>query len=135
MFLDVLPYNNKLSPESYHVTVCSVCHCSIYNICIKHKLHNDYLLTSRTKTNGKTDRKQYTRSNASATARPLTLVKLAETLVCDWLNANERQKNGDINNHIAEDHFFYRRHIKSTVKCITVFYRLRSMTHCRKLVY
>ena len=40
------------------------------------------------------------------TARPVTLVKLAETLVCDWLNANERQKNGDVNNHIAEDLFF-----------------------------
>ena len=37
---------------------------------------------SRTKTNRRTDREQYTRSNA-ANARPLTLVKPAETLVRD----------------------------------------------------
>ena len=34
-------------------------------------------------------------------------MKLVETLVCDWLNANEQQKNGDVNNHIAEDLFFF----------------------------
>ena len=41
-------------------------------------LYDDYLLMSRTKTNRKIDREQYTRSNA-ATARLLTLVKPAET--------------------------------------------------------
>ena len=41
-------------------------------------LYGDYLLMSRTKTNRRTDREQYTRSNA-ATARLLTLVKPAET--------------------------------------------------------
>ena len=40
------------------------------------------LLMSRTKTNRRTDREQYTRSNA-ATARLLTLVKPAETLARD----------------------------------------------------
>ena len=35
--------------------------------------------------------KQHTRSNA-ATARPLTLVKTAETLARNWPNANERHK-------------------------------------------
>ena len=38
----------------------------------------DWLLMSRTKTNRRTDREQYTRSNA-ATARLLTLVKPSET--------------------------------------------------------
>ena len=45
---------------------------------------------SRTKTNRRTDREQYTRSNA-ATARLLTLVKPAETLARDWPNTNERR--------------------------------------------
>ena len=40
--------------------------------------YKNYLLLSRTKTNQRTDREQYTRSNA-ATARLLTLVKPAET--------------------------------------------------------
>ena len=46
---------------------------------------------SRTKTNLRTDREQYTRSNA-ATARPFTLVNPAETLARDWPNTNERQE-------------------------------------------
>ena len=41
-------------------------------------LYGDYLLMSRTKTNQRTDRVLYTRSNA-VTARLLTLVKPAET--------------------------------------------------------
>ena len=41
-------------------------------------LYGDCLLMSRTKTNRRTDREQYTRSNA-VTARLLTLVKPAET--------------------------------------------------------
>ena len=48
--------------------------------------------------------KQYTRSNA-ATARLLTLVKPAETLVRDQLTEHKRAaRNGDANNHIAEHH-------------------------------
>ena len=46
---------------------------------------------SRTKTNRRTDREQFTRSNV-ATARPLTLVKAAETLARDWPNTNEQQE-------------------------------------------
>ena len=49
------------------------------------------LVMSRTKTNRRTDREQYTRSNA-ATARLLTLVKRAETLAPDWPNTNERRE-------------------------------------------
>ena len=41
-------------------------------------LYGNCLLMSRTKTNWRTDRQQYTRSNA-ATAKLLTLVKPAET--------------------------------------------------------
>ena len=46
------------------------------------RIYDDYLLMSRTKTNRRTDREQYTRSNA-ATAKLLTLVKPAETLALD----------------------------------------------------
>ena len=46
---------------------------------------------SRTKTNRRTDRERYTRSNG-ATARLLTLVKPAETLARDWPNKNERRE-------------------------------------------
>ena len=45
-------------------------------------LYDHYLLMSRTKTNRRTDREQYTRSNAM-TARLLTLVKWVETLTRD----------------------------------------------------
>ena len=45
----------------------------------------------KTKTNLTTDKEQYTRSNA-ATARPLTLVRLAEIWTYDWLNTNGRRK-------------------------------------------
>ena len=45
-------------------------------------LYDHYLLMSRTKTNRRTDREQYTRSNA-ATARLLTLAKPTETLARD----------------------------------------------------
>ena len=50
-----------------------------YNIRVAYKpLYGNCLLMSRTKTNRRTDREQYPRSNA-ATARLLTLVKPAET--------------------------------------------------------
>ena len=52
---------------------------------------DNYLLMSRTKTNRRTEREQYTRSNG-ATAKLLTLVKLAETLARDWPNRNERRE-------------------------------------------
>ena len=86
------------------------------------------LLMSRTKTNRWPHRKQYTRSNA-ATAMSITLVELAETLVCMY--ANERQKNNvDINNHIAEHHF----KTKHQIDWDPVKYRWLSTTHIRKLV-
>ena len=72
---------------------------------------DDYLLMSRTKTNRRTDREQYTRSNA-ATARLLTLVKPAETLARDWPNTNERR--GMVTSTITLLSTIYRRNIKST---------------------
>ena len=50
--------------------------------CAKENMSLSCLLMSRTKTNRRTDREQYTRSNA-ATARLLTLVRPAETLARD----------------------------------------------------
>ena len=57
-----------------------------YNIRVAHRpitTLRRLVLMTRTKTNQRTDRKQYTRSNAAATARLLTLVKPAETLALD----------------------------------------------------
>ena len=52
----------------------------------------------------RTDKEQYTRSNA-VTTRPLTLVRLVETLACDSLNTSKRQEMvSDVYNHIAEHH-------------------------------
>ena len=59
-----------------------VTHVKVYNS-LQESLDNaNCLLMSRTKTNRRTDREQYTRSNA-ATAMLLTSVKPAETLACD----------------------------------------------------
>ena len=66
---------------------------------------------SRTKTQLKTDREQYTRSSA-ATTRLLTLVRPAETLACDWPNTNERQEM--VMSTITFLNTIYRRNIKST---------------------
>ena len=74
-------------------------------------LRNDCLLMSGTKTNWRTDREQYTRSNA---ARLLTLVKPAETKARDW------PRNSDVNNHIAEHHLQMKHQIDwDSVTCIT----------------
>ena len=66
---------------------------------------------SRTKTNRRTDREQYTRSNG-ATAKLLTLVKLAETLARDWPNRNERREMVTLIIRLLST--IYRRSIKST---------------------
>ena len=87
---------------------------------------------SRTKTNRRTDREQYTRSNA-ANARPLTLVKPAETLVRDWLNTNERREM--MTSTITLPSTIYRRNIKSTGTLRHVLRVLLSTTRFRKLVY
>ena len=87
---------------------------------------------SRTKTNRRTDREQYTRSNA-ANARPLTLVKPAETLVRDWLNINERREM--MTSTITLPSTIYRRNIKSTGTLRHVLRVLLSTTRFRKLVY
>ena len=84
---------------------------------------------SRTKTNRRTDRKQYTRSNA-ATARLLTLVKPAETFVRDQLTENKRAtRNGDANNHIAEHHLQTKHQIDwDSTTCITTLLRILQTT-------
>ena len=66
---------------------------------------------SRTKTNRRTDREQYTRSNG-ATAKLLTLVKLAETLARDWPNRNARREMVTLIITLLST--IYRRSIKST---------------------
>ena len=66
---------------------------------------------SRTKTDQRTDREQYTRSSAATTRLP-TLVKPAETLARDWLNTNERQEM--VMSTITLLNTIYRRNIKST---------------------
>ena len=66
-----------------------------YNIRVAHRpitTLRRLVLKSRTTTNRRTDREQYTRSNAAATARLLTLVKPAETLARDWPNTNELRR-------------------------------------------
>ena len=55
---------------------------------------------SRAKINRRTDREQYTRSNA-ATARPLAFARPAETLARACLN-----RIWDVSNHIAEYYIF-----------------------------
>ena len=85
-----------------------------HNIRVAHKpitLYDDCLLMSRTKTNRRTDREQYTRSNA-ATARLPTLVKPAETLARDWTNTNERR--GIVTSAITLLSAIYKRNIKLT---------------------
>ena len=63
---------------------------------------------SRAKTNWRTDREQYTRSNA-ATATYVTLATyFGETGT--WLTEHKRvSRNGDINNHISE-HYLQTKH-------------------------
>ena len=74
---------------------------------------------SRTKTNRRTDREQYTRSNA-ATARLLTLVKSGETLATRLTEQKRAKRNGDVNNHIAEHHLQTKHQIDwDSGKCIT----------------
>ena len=81
---------------------------------------DDYLLMSRTKTNRRTDREQYTRSNA-ATARLLTLVKPADKNLSTRLTEHKRAtRNGDVNNHIAEHHLKTKHHVDwDSATCIT----------------
>ena len=74
----------KLSHVYYNLTIY-VLHTNLK------PLYDDYLLTSRKETNRRTDREQYTKSNA-ATARLLTSVRPAETLARDWPDTNERQE-------------------------------------------
>ena len=65
---------------------------------------------SRTKTKRRTDREQYTRSNA-ATARLLALVKPGETLARDLENTNEHREM--VTSTITLLSTIYRRNIKS----------------------
>ena len=85
----------------------------------------------------RTDKEQYTRSNA-VTTRPLTLVRLVETLARDSLNTSKQQEMvSDVYNHIAEHHVRTKLQIDwpcAFVTCIKYsidYYR----QHFRKLVY
>ena len=104
LFCTFLWKNLKLLHVYYNLTIY-VLHTNVQ------PLYNDYLLMSRTKTNRMTDREQYTRSNA-ATARPLTSVKLVETLACDRPNTNEQQEM--VTSTITLLNTIYRRNIKWT---------------------
>ena len=57
----------------------------------------------RTKTNRRTNREKYTRSNA-ATARPLKWGKPAETFSTQMTKHKRATRNDDVNNHIVEHH-------------------------------
>ena len=79
--------------------------------------YGDWLLMSGTKTNRSTDREQYTRSNAATNlSTRLTEHKRATT-------------NGDVNNHIAEQHL----QTKHQIDWDSATCRLLSTSHFRKL--
>ena len=74
---------------------------------------------SRTKTNRRTDREQYTRSNA-ATARLLTISETGTNLSTRLTKHKRATKNGDVNNHIAEHHLKTKHQIDwDSATCIT----------------
>ena len=75
------------------------------------------------KTNQRTDREQYTRSNAG-TARLLKLVKSGRNL-STRLNEHKRtMRNGDVSNHIAEHHLQMKHQIDwDSATCITYYYQ------------
>ena len=106
--------------------------CNVWLLSLVDTLQAKNKQKSRTKTNRRTDREQYTRSNA-ANARPLTLVKPAETLVRDWLNTNERREM--MTSTITLPSTIYRRNIKLTGTLRHVLRVLLSTTRFRKLVY
>ena len=54
--------------------------------------YDDRLWMSRAKTNRMKDREQYTDNIKCGTARPLALLRPAETLERNWLNTNKRQE-------------------------------------------
>ena len=58
---------------------------------------------SRTKKNRRTDREQYTRSNA-ATARLLYIGETGRNLSTQLTEHKRATKNGDVNSHIAKHH-------------------------------
>ena len=59
---------------------------------------DDYLLMSRTKTNRRTDREQYTRSNATC------IGETGRNFSTRLTEHKRATRNGDVNNHIAEHH-------------------------------
>ena len=85
---------------------------------------------SRTKTNRRTDKKQYTRSNDATAGLLSTLVKPAETLIRNQLTEPKRAtRNGDVNNHIAEHHLLTKHQIHwDSTTCITTLLRILQTT-------
>ena len=85
----------------------------------------------------RTDKEQYTRSNA-VTTRPLTLVRLVETLARDSLNTSKRQEMvSDVYNHIAEHHVQTKPQLDCPCPFVTcIKYSIDYyQQHFRKLVY
>ena len=71
------------------------------------------------KTNQRTDREQYTRSNAG-TARLLKFVKSGRNLSMQLNKHKQAMRNGDVNNHIAEHHLQMKHQIDwDSATCIT----------------
>ena len=81
---------------------------------------------SRTKTDQRTDREQYTISNAGETGRNLSTPQIEHKQVT---------RNGDINTHIAQHQLQVKHQIDWDSATCIILYRLLSMTHFRKLVY
>ena len=81
---------------------------------------------SRTKTDQRTDREQYTISNAGETGRNLSTPQTEHKQVT---------RNGDINTHIAQHQLQVKHQIDWDSATCIILYRLLSTTHFRKLVY
>ena len=83
------------------------------------RIYDDYLLMSRTKTNRRTDREQYTRSNA-ATARLTYIGETGRNLSTRLTEHKRATRNGDVNNHIADHHLQTKHQIDwDSATCIT----------------
>ena len=71
------------------------------------------------KTNQRTGREQYTRSNVG-TARLLKFVKSGRNLSMQLNKHKQAMRNGDVNNHIAEHHLQMKHQIDwDSATCIT----------------
>ena len=106
----------KASHLYYIITLQHTCCTQTYN---HFTTSSTTLLLSKTKTNWRTDREQYTRSNA-AIARPLTLVETGRNLSTRPTEHKQTTRNGEDNNHFAEHHLRTKHQINcDSAICIT----------------